>query len=72
MRRVSSHCSSFTKEGLEQQVREKRIVGFGSAGEQITPQGNPRLSPTTHLFSGSRSQQRTVMGKKLGGQFGGQ
>lgn len=34
---------------------------------------HPTLSPyPTHLFSGSRSQQRTVMGKKLGGQFGGQ
>lgn len=28
--------------------------------------------PTTHRFSGSRSQQQTAMGKKLGGQAGGQ
>jgi hypothetical protein len=34
-------------------------------------QASPLTHPT-HLFSGSRSQQRTVMGKKLGGQFGGQ
>lgn len=28
--------------------------------------------PSTHRFSGSRSQQQTAMGKKLGGQAGGQ
>lgn len=33
------------------------------------PQGGV---PTTHRFSGSRSQQHTAMGKKLGGQVGGQ
>lgn len=47
--------------------------GFCSVGDGARPEGCSWGSPGyTDLFSGSRSQQRTVMGKKLGGQFGGQ
>lgn len=77
MRRVSSHCSSLLKDGLS----EKGGTHSSSAGPvsprlhsgpPTSPSGPSGGTPTTHRFSGSRSQQQTAMGKKLGGQVGGQ
>lgn len=66
MRRVSSHCSSLLKDGL----RDKWGHVAASLALSHPPANSPRV-PTTHRFSGSRSQQQTAMGKKLGGQAGG-
>lgn len=50
----------------------ERDGGFWLCWRPAHPKAAQAEPYPTHLFSGSRSQQRTVMGKKLGGQLGGQ
>lgn len=58
-------------EGRPEQQRGHVVAPLALSPPCPLSQGAPGVS-ITHRFSGSRSQQQTAMGKKLGGQAGGQ